>query len=97
LGENVLGGADALNFSTLLEDIGKQGALFAIINLEHVVMMNSSGLGMLVSGLTVLRKYGAKMFLCNLPPKVESLLAMTHLNQVFTTFTDIKEALNNCK
>jgi anti-sigma B factor antagonist len=94
LAENVQGGNDALEFSSVLLDLDVQKTKKVIINLEKVKMMNSSGLGMLVSGLNTLKKNNIKMVLTNIPERIEALLEMTHLNQVFHTIPTMNEALS---
>jgi len=97
LGENVLGGNEALDFSSKLYDLNQQGIKCVIVNLQHVKMINSSGLGMLVGGLNTLDKNDIKMLLAGLSEKINVLLNMTHLNQVFTTYNDVDDALKNCE
>ncbi|TAL66898.1 MAG: anti-sigma factor antagonist [Bacteroidetes bacterium] len=92
LNENVLGGNDALEFSAKLYETFDKGITNVIVDLTKVKVMNSSGLGMLVSGLSSLRRNNIQMVLCSVPLKVMSLLEMTHLDKVFIIYNDIKEA-----
>ena len=55
--------------------------------------MNSSGLGILVSGLTTVRNAGGEMKICNPTDKIESLLIMTRLITIFETFKSEDEAV----
>jgi anti-sigma B factor antagonist len=93
----ILGGNDALAFTKELEALGNQNLKFVIIELTQVELMNSSGLGMLVSGISTLKKYNITMFLCNLPEKITNLLQITHLDKVFKVFPNVETALENCK
>jgi anti-sigma B factor antagonist len=97
LGKFVLGGNEALDFVAQLETFSKQDVKHIIIDLKNVELMNSSGLGMLVSGLRNLKKHDALLKLISIPPKVENLLKMTHLDEVFDSYTDLKAALKNCQ
>lgn len=96
LGDNIQGGNDALNFSAKLMELCQNNAKTVIIDLSNVKMMNSTGIGMLVSGLTTLKKNNASLILVNIPEKIQSLLKMTHLDQVFITYPNIEEALKHC-
>ncbi len=96
LGKFVLGGNEAFDFVNQLEAFSKQGVKHIIIDLKEVELMNSSGLGMLVSGLRNMKKYDALLKLSGIPPKVENLLKMTHLDEVFDSYTDMKTAIKNC-
>jgi len=97
LGKFVLGGNEALDFVTQLEAFSKQGVKHIIIDMKNVELMNSSGLGMLVSGLRNLKKHEALLKLVSIPPKVDNLLKMTHLDEVFDSYDDLNSAINNCK
>jgi len=93
LGENIQGGKEALDFSSKLFEITEKNYKCLVVNLQNVKMMNSSGLGMLVSALNTMKKNEIKMVLTNIPDKIDNLLKMTHLNQVFTTFPTVEEAI----
>jgi anti-sigma B factor antagonist len=91
----VLGGNEALNFSSKLIELNRNKVKNVIIDLQNVKMINSSGIGMLVSGLTTLRKNDANMILVGLTDKIKSIMKMTHLDQVFSSFENIEDALKN--
>ena len=95
LNENVQGGSDALDFSSVLYNLIDKKAVCIIIDLQNVELMNSSGLGMLVSGFKTLKQNDINMCLMNLTEKIRNLLEMTHLNQVFITYQSIEEAINS--
>jgi anti-sigma B factor antagonist len=95
LGENIQGGKEALDFASKLFEISEKNYKCLVINLHEVKMMNSSGLGMLVSALNTLKKNEIKMVLTNIPDKIDNLLKMTHLNQVFTSFSTVEEAIKD--
>ena len=48
--------------------------------------MNSSGLGMLINGLSLLKNSNMQMYLTNVPQKVQKLITITHLDNVFKIF-----------
>ena len=96
LKEQVLGGNDAMYFSSKLEEIATKGVNFVIADLSAVSLMNSSGLGMMVAGLSTLRKYKINFVLASVPDKVNSLLEMTHLNKVFKIYVSVDAAEKVC-
>lgn len=95
LGENLFGGNEALTFSSKINELCNNNVKNIIVDLHQVKMINSSGIGMLVGGLTTTKKNNASMFLVGLTDKIKSLLQMTHLDQVFVTFDSIDDALKN--
>lgn len=98
LGVQALGGNDALAFASKLEELAVLPEIrYAIIDLRFVEVMNSSGLGMLVSGLNSMKKHNKSLILANTPDKVMKLLKMTHLDKVFELFETLEDAHLNCK
>lgn len=95
LNEKVLGGNDALNFTSALQELNYENCKYLIVNLDNVKVMNSSGLGMLVGGLRQLEKKNITLILVSVPDTVKELLEMTHLIKVFKKFADIEEAVEN--
>lgn len=89
---NVIGGPDAVDLASLLRETSANKAV--VFDLSAVSVMNSSGLGMLVSSLTTLKKFDVALRLAAVPSKVMSLLTMTHLDTVFTLFSSVDEAVS---
>jgi anti-sigma B factor antagonist len=96
LKEQVLGGNDALIFTSKLEELCSKKVKFVIADLSGVELMNSSGLGMMVSGLSTLRKHEINFILASVPVRVNNLLEMTHLNNVFKIFDSVSSAEEDC-
>ncbi|HYF01740.1 MAG TPA: STAS domain-containing protein [Patescibacteria group bacterium] len=92
LKEQVLGGTEAMAFTSQLREIADKGIRCVIIDMSRVEIMNSSGLGMLVSGLSTMRKFGGMIKFASVPQKVQHLLKMTHLDTVFETYATPEEA-----
>lgn len=93
---NVMGGNDALVFTSKLQELAGDSPKVVIVDLQNVELINSSGLGMLVSGMSTLRKHNISMHLAAVPAKVHKLLEMTHLNKVFQIFDSVEDAVNSC-
>jgi anti-sigma B factor antagonist len=92
LGQSVLGGPDALNFTDLLENMGNNFK-HILIDMQKVEIINSSGLGMLISAVSTLRKFDVSFSLVRVPGKVDNIFKMTHLDKIFQVDESIEEAL----
>lgn len=57
--------------------------------------MNSSGLGMLISGFTTIKNAGGSLKLANATEKINSLLVITKLITIFENFNSIDEAVKS--
>jgi anti-sigma B factor antagonist len=64
-----------------------------LLNLAGVTMIDSSGIGELVSSYTRTANRGGKLKLFNLPPKILDILQITQLITVFEVFDDEDEAV----
>lgn len=95
LPESVLGGNDALNFTSALQSLDGSQTKFILVDLKKVKVMNSSGLGMLVGGLRSLQKQDITLVLVAVSGKVKELLELTHLHKVFKQYDNIEDAVNN--
>ena len=90
---NVMGGDDTKDFNDLLHKIIDEGKKNVIIDLSEVKFMNSSGIGMLIGGLTSMKKAEGSMKLSGATEKIESLLVITKLITIFETFDNIEAAI----
>lgn len=94
---NIMGGPDATLLHEKLHEYIKQNKKKIVIDLSKVEWMNSTGLGILISGLTTLRNNQGELKLANVTDKIQSLLAITKLVTVFETFDSIDEAVASFK
>lgn len=92
---HALGGNDALSFNKIIDDLIQSDVSFLIIDCSQVELMNSSGLGMLVSAFTNFNNAGKKLFIINVPDKIKNLLKITHLDQVLKIYENKDDALNS--
>src|SRR5690625_1339568 len=89
---NVMGGPDSEQFSELLHSFIDEGKKNVIVDLGSVKFMNSSGLGILIAGLTTMRRAVGDLRICQADKKIESLLVVTRLITVFNTYPRVMEA-----
>ncbi len=90
---NVMGGPDAVSLNEKLHELIEQDKTNVVVNLSKVGFMNSSGLGMLIGGLTTMRKAGGDLRIANATDKIESLLVITKLITVFKHYKSLEEAI----
>lgn len=92
---NVMGGPDAIELNTQLHELIDSGKKNVVVDLSKVKFMNSSGLGMLIGGLTTMRNAGGDLRIANATDKIESLLIITKLITVFEHFRSLEEAVKS--
>lgn len=92
---NIMGGPDSEEFSKLLHSYADDGKTNIVVDLGKAKFMNSSGLGMLIAGLTTMRKAGGDLRICQADRKIESLLIVTRLITVFQNYNTVEEAVQS--
>ena len=88
---NVMGGPDASALNDFLHKLIAEEKNHVVVDLKAVSFINSSGLGMLIGGLTTMRHAGGELKLARASKKIENLLEMTKLLKVF----DVHKTVNN--
>lgn len=89
----IMGGPDAVIFQDTLKNYIGEGMLKFVIDLKKVDWMNSSGLGILISGLTTVRNANGELKLARATEKISSLLMITKLITVFESYESVEDAL----
>ncbi len=92
---NVMGGDDTKEFNEVLHKLIDTRKTRVVIDLGGVKFMNSSGLGMLIGGLTTMKKAEGHLKLANVTEKIESLLIITKLIKIFESFDSVDEAVKS--
>ena len=92
---NVMGGDDTKEFNELLHKLIDEGKKNLVVDLADVKFMNSSGLGMMIGGLTTMKKAGGNMKLARITEKIESLLIVTKLITIFEFYDNIEDAVKS--
>lgn len=90
---NVMGGEDTKDFNDTLHKLVDEGKTNIVMDLSSVKFMNSSGLGMLIGGLTTMKKANGHFKLANVTDKIESLLIITKLITIFETYDSVDKAV----
>ena len=89
---NVMGGPDGAKLHDKLHNLREQSKLNVVVDLGRVKFMNSSGLGMLISGMTTMRNAGGDLRLANAADRIQSLLVVTRLITVFKHYESVEAA-----
>ena len=91
----IMGGPESTELHDLLHDLIEQGKKMVVIDLSKVDWMNSTGLGLLISGLTTLSKAGGELKLAMVTEKIQSLLTITKVITIFKTYDTVEEAVKS--
>lgn len=86
--------AHTVEARTALVDIVDKGAGLLVVDCGDLDFVDSSGLSVLVTVLKRLDSKGGKMVISNLTSHLQSLLALTRLNEVLQVFTNTRAAID---
>ena len=89
----LMGGADADIFRDKIHGLIEDGKKNIIVNLSEVKWVNSTGVGILITGYTTLRRNKGDLKLLNVSNKIQSILYVTKLNLIFECFDNEDEAV----
>jgi anti-sigma B factor antagonist len=82
-------------FRQMMFDLMRQGHTNIVLNLTGLEYLDSSGVGELVRNYMSVVKKGGAMKVIGLAPKVQEILKVTQLYQVFPEFPDEASALES--
>ena len=92
---NVMGGPDGAKLHDTLHELKEEGKKNVVVDLSKTKFMNSSGLGMLISGMTTMRNAGGDLRLANVADRIQSLLVITKLITVFKHYDSVDDAVQS--
>lgn len=95
LSGKVIGGPELMEVKSVFQKAVDQEKNKVLLDLGKVSWMDSSGLGVIVSGHTTLSRAGGALRILNATKKIQELFIITKLITIFETFTDEQEALNS--
>ncbi len=93
LSGKIMGGPDAALLNEKLHELVEQGKKKVVADLSGVQFINSSGLGILIGGLTTMRNNGGDLKLARAADRVKTLLSVSNLESVFQIFDDLDAAI----
>jgi anti-sigma B factor antagonist len=95
LSGKLMGGPDAEAFSEAVKTLMHEGVLNFIVNLEKVKWVNSTGLGILISGYTTVKRAGGELKLMKVTERIENIFIVSKLSTVFHSFETEDEAVRS--
>ena len=95
LSGNLMGGPDAEAFNEVLRTLMHEGVRNVLVNLEKVKWVNSTGLGILISGYTTLQRSGGELKLLKVTERIENIFIVSKLSTVFQSYDDEDEAVRS--
>ena len=91
----LVGGSLGTEFSQMLHDQLDKGRKNFVVDMSNVGFISSSGLGILISGLTSAKKSGGDLKLAGISSKMEGLLSITKLDQIFEQYKSVEQAVDS--
>lgn len=92
---NLIEKGQAVNLIDDVHNLVLKDANRFVLNLSDFKYMNSTGLTVLLNILTLARKAGGEAVICCVPDKINSLLSITKLTNVFTVTDTEEHAVTN--
>ena len=89
----VMGGEEGKGFQDQIHRAMREETTRVVVDMTGVRWMNSSGLGMLMAGLTTLRGSGGDLKLAAVPDRVRRPIEITRLDRVIQMFASVDEAV----
>ncbi len=86
---------DQKRFQERIASLAAGGSKHIIVDLSESKILNSCGLGSLVCALTKLRRSGGDLRLANVGYEVRHLMTITRLEEVFSIFPSVEQAIEN--
>jgi anti-sigma B factor antagonist len=93
LSGKIMGGEDHELFTTEIKSLINEGYVDILLCMSKVNWINSTGLGVLVSGFHTLKKNGGQMKICEVSDRIDNILNVTQLKLVFETYDSEEKAL----
>lgn len=89
----IMGGSDSTLLHEKLHEHIENGVKHVVIDLSGVDWVNSTGLGILIAGLSTMKSNNGRLKLANVTEKIKSLLTITKLVTVFESHETVEEAV----
>jgi len=89
----LMGGPDADSFQQTIRDLVEHGKRNVLVDMGNVSWVNSTGLGILISGYTTLKNAGGVLKLVRVNKRIHQIFMVTKLQTIFDSFDDEAGAL----
>lgn len=83
------------DFKDILDNLVKEsGRQTVIINMDGIIYMNSTGLGIIIDTYKKFKESNGRLVLCNLLPDIMNLFEVTRLNRFIEIYSGESEAMS---
>ena len=89
----IMGGPDFDRFKGQITEVIENGFKDVILDMDGVPWINSTGLGILITGYHSLKAAEGSMSICNVKERVLSIFYISQLENIFKVFETLDEAL----
>ena len=93
LSGKIMGGPDYEKFHAEIKTLIKEGYVDILLNMSKVTWINSTGLGILISGYHSIRAAEGSMKVCSVKERVLSIFYISQLEKIFNVYPNREEAL----
>ncbi|RMF55852.1 MAG: anti-sigma factor antagonist [Calditrichaeota bacterium] len=90
---NLMGGPESTQLHEKVKSLIADGFNKVVIDIKGVKWINSSGLGILMACMSSLKNAGGGLKLASVTDKVQSILMMTKLIEIFETYENADRAV----
>jgi len=87
------GGDETDELEKAIKDLGEGGNKNLVINLSETQHLNSTALGVLISGHSNYLRRGGQMKLCAVDHRIQNIFVITKLSLVFDVFPSEEQAI----
>jgi len=94
---NLMGGPDAGALNNRLHELVEAGKTSVVVDMGDVGFINSTGLGLLIGGVTTMRNAGGNLKLARTSEKIAGLIKIAKLQTVFETYDSVQAAVTSFK
>jgi anti-sigma B factor antagonist len=94
---NLMGGPDASLINGKLHELVEAGKQHVVLDLKGMDFVNSSGLSILIGGVSTMKSAGGSLTFANASEKIAGLITITKLDQLFRLFPSIDAAVASIK
>jgi anti-sigma B factor antagonist len=89
----LVGGEETDELEKYIRDLAAEGNKWLVINLGETQHINSTALGVLITGHTNYARRGGQMKLCQLDKKLQNIFVITKLSLVFDVYDSEEKAI----
>ncbi len=93
LSGKIMGGPDFDKFKGEIADNIEKGFKHVVLDMSGVPWINSTGLGILITGYHSLKAAEGSMSICNVKERVLSIFYISQLENIFKVFESMEDAL----